>query len=83
MKRTQKWVKMQEIYGAQVVGRDRRVVSAQRSALYSMLDEAATLFPTIDSDIAATAVTEHDQEVQLDDDDEQWYAIISMLNRTC
>lgn len=83
MKRTQKWVKMQEIYGAQVVGRDRRVVSAQRSALYSMLDEAATLFPTIDSDIAATAVAEHDQEVQLDDDDEQWYAIISMLNRTC
>ena len=74
---------MQEIYGAQVVGRDRRVVSAQRSALYSMLDEAATLFPTIDSDIAATAVAEHDQEVQLDDDDEQWYAIISMLNRTC
>lgn len=83
MKRTQKWVKMQEIYGAQVVGRDRRVVSAQRSALYSMLDEAATLFPTIDSDIAATAVAEHDQEVQLDDDDEQWYAIISILNRTC
>ena len=77
MKRTQKWVKMQEIYGAQVVGRDRRVVSAQRSALYSMLDEAATLFPTIDSDIAATAVAEYDQEVQLDDDDEQWYVRIS------
>ena len=83
MKRTQKWVKMQEIYGAQVVGRDRRVVSAQRSALYSMLDEAATMFPTIDSDIAAAAVAEYDQEIHIDDDGEQWYAIISISKRSC
>ena len=60
MKRTQKWVNMQQIDGAQVVRRDRRIVSAKWSALHSMLDEATTMFPSIDSDFAAAAVAEYE-----------------------
>ena len=66
---------MQQIDGAQVVGRDRRIVSAKWSALHSMLDEAATMFPSIELDFAAAVVAEYDQEIILDDDNEQWYAI--------
>jgi hypothetical protein len=83
MKRTQEWIIMQQINGAQVVGRDRRIISAKWSALHSMLDEAATMFPSIDSDFAAAAVAEYDQEIILDDDNEQWYAINSSQRDSC
>ena len=83
MKRTQEWIIMQQIDGAQVVGRDRRIVSVKWSALHSMLDEAATMFPSIDSDFAAAVVAEYDQEIILDDDNEQWYAVTSISKRIC
>ena len=83
MKRTQKWFNMQQIDGAQVVRRDRRIVSAKWSALHSMLDEATTMFPSIDSDLAAAAVAEYELEIILDDGNEQWYSIFSYERDSC
>ena len=83
MKRTQKWVNMQQIDGAQVVRRDRRIVSAKWSALHSMLDEATTMFPPIDSDFAAADVAGYELEIILDDGNEQWYAIFSYERNSC
>ena len=83
MKRTQKWFNMQQIDGAQVVRRDRRIVSAKWSALHSMLDEATTMFPSIDSDFAAAAVAGYELEIILDDGNEQWYAIFSYERNSC
>jgi hypothetical protein len=69
LKRTQNWVNTQQIIGAQIGGRDRRIASAHRSALYSMLDEASTMFPTIDISLAAGDLVDYNLEIEIDDDD--------------
>jgi hypothetical protein len=69
-KRTQEWVNAQQINGAYIVGRDRRIASAHRSALYSILDEMTATFPCIGTDLAAEGFAGYDLELEIDDDDE-------------
>lgn len=70
LKRTQKWVNEQQINGTHIVGRDRRIASAHLSTLYSMLDEAATVLPSIGTGLAAEGFAGYDLELEIDDDDE-------------